>query len=464
MLKKILIYGIGIFFSKIIVFLLVPIYTRYFSPADYGYYDVLISNLIMLVSISFIEIWSGLIRFIFADDRPYRPVKVFLKLVPILLIFYGLGIMVLNQIMELKFPLLSVLYGLAYLLFAIFNSICRGLNLNFHYVLSGALSTVLSCGLGVWFVLGLHQGISGLLIAQIIGYLCAVIYVEITTKALRMSLRENVYAEDLKAMVLYSIPLMVNSFSFLFLGAYNKNIIFLRLGEVASGYYAFILKFTAILSILISIFSLAWQEVAFQNANSVDRGERYSYYINTFIQFVGLALPIYCLLLYCVAPVIGGKGYISATQYIPLAVFGAFIAEISGVLSVVIAVNKKTLPILLSTVIGAVVNVVLVTSTIKILGINASSIGLCSGFFCAAVYRYFSGKKTVGIRIDIKYVIFLLVQMSLTTICFYIGNILWLICLMVSFIVVWFFVNKPTITLMLHHAKKMVGGQQNIGG
>ena len=36
MAKKILIYGLGIFFSKIIVFLIIPIYTRSFSTTDYG--------------------------------------------------------------------------------------------------------------------------------------------------------------------------------------------------------------------------------------------------------------------------------------------------------------------------------------------------------------------------------------------------------------------------------------------
>ena len=37
MFKKIVIYGLGTFFSKILVFLLVPLYTHVFSPTEYGY-------------------------------------------------------------------------------------------------------------------------------------------------------------------------------------------------------------------------------------------------------------------------------------------------------------------------------------------------------------------------------------------------------------------------------------------
>ena len=48
MLKKVFIYGLGTFFSKVIVFLLVPIYTRALDPAEYGTYDVVYSTMQMM--------------------------------------------------------------------------------------------------------------------------------------------------------------------------------------------------------------------------------------------------------------------------------------------------------------------------------------------------------------------------------------------------------------------------------
>ena len=65
MIKKIIIYGFGTFFGKIVTFLLVPIYTRYLNPADYGKYDVVNSTIQMLVSICYLEIWTGALRFLF---------------------------------------------------------------------------------------------------------------------------------------------------------------------------------------------------------------------------------------------------------------------------------------------------------------------------------------------------------------------------------------------------------------
>ncbi len=448
MIKKILIYGLGIFFSKLIVFLLIPLYTRCFTPADYGYYDVLTGNLTMVVSISFIEIWSGILRFMFDDEsHKYSPIKTFLVILPALLVLYGLAFFALSYIMELKYVLLSVLYGLSYLLFTVFNIICRGLNHNIDYVVSGAISAALSSGLGVLFVVGLDYGIQSLLVAQIIGYMCAVIYVEIRTHAVFRAFKEHTSKAQIKQMVIYSLPLMINSFSFLFLGTYNKNIVINRLGETESGYYAFVLKFTSILSIAISVFSLAWQEVAFKNATSATRDDMYTYYMNVFIKFIGLVIPLYCAVLYFFAPIFGGSEFVVAVKYIPLAVMATFVSETSGVLGIVITVSKKGIHILISTVIGACVNILFSTFMIPIWGINAASIGLLMGFFCAAVYRFIIGHRLFKIKLKIIPILITCAEMAGVVLAYYFAPS-WVIGILLAAVAaVWIVFNLSEIKM-----------------
>lgn len=453
MIKKLIIYGLGIFFSKVIVFLLVPVYTRCFSTADYGYYDVLISNITMVVSITFVEVWSGIIRFIFDDERPYRPIKSFLVILPALLVLYAVGIVVLAQIMELKFVVLTVVYGLLYLLFTVYNSICRGLGKNVDYVISGVISTVLACGLGVLFVVVLKRGIASLLVAQIIGYACAVVYSEIRTRAVTRSFKEKISKQQIKEMILYCIPLMVNSFSFLFLGTFNKNVVLKQLGEDVSGYYAFVLKFTSILSVLISVFSLAWQEVAFQNANNKDRDKIFTYYLNEFVRFVGLLVPVYCLVLYYAAPIIGGAKYTDTVQYLPLAIFATFISEFSGVLSVVIAVSKHGLHILLSTIVGAAANIAISLCLTKIIGIDAASLGLFVGFLIAGIYRFIAGRRKYKISVKCGALLALAVEMFLTVLCFYFGKWWLILPAILMFLVLWGASNRHEFKTAFRKAK-----------
>lgn len=454
MAKKILIYGLGIFFSKIIVFLLIPIYTRCFSTTDYGYYDVLVTNLTMLVSIAFIEVWSGTLRFMFDYENPYKPIKAVIKIIPFLGIFYFIGILILSFIMDIKYPIVTVLFGLSYFLFTIYNSICRGLQKNVDYIISGVISATFSSVLSIICVVLLKKGIVYVLISQTLGYLLASLYVEIRTKALRYSLCEKAETVVSKEVVKYCFPLMINSFSFLFLGTYNKNYILKVLGESASGYYAFILKFSSILSIIISIFTLSWQEVAFQNSNSEDRAKKYTYYLNGFIKIVGLSIPLYCIFLYKACPIIGGKQYIESVQYIPLSILATFIAEFSGILSILIAVNKKTTPILISTVVGAIVNVILMQITVNCLGINAASLSLLIAYIFIGTIRYLCGKKHTGAIIKPRNFLIMCIEMLCVIITYNIQNdvilyILFCFCLIIAFVI-----NKDTIIIALNKIKK----------
>lgn len=461
MKKKIMIYGIGIFFSKIIVFLLVPLYTRAFSSADYGYYDVLISNMTMLVSISFLEIWSGIIRYMFDGKDKLKPIKNFVKLIPAFILIYAIGFIILSFIMDIRFPVLSVIYGLSYLMFTVMNCICRGLNKTVDFVVSGLISSVISCGLSLLCVVVFHKDIKYLLLTQILGFLIAAIYCEVRTGAIRKSLKEKTSTKDVKKMLIYCIPLMINSFSFLFLGTFNKNIIMQELGESSSGYYAFVLKFTSILSIAISIFSTAWQEVAFQNSEHSENGKIFSYYIGLFVKIIGLAIPIYCIVLFYAAPFIGGENYFEATQYIPLAVLATFVSELSGVLSTVIAVSKKTSSILISTILGAGVNVIIVLVTTEKFGINAASFALLIGFSVSSIYRFVASRLHYKIKINPFFLGIIILEMLLTIYAYYVGKFYIFAILILLFISAWLGFNyKFLVQLFRQMYQKIKGSRQ----
>ncbi|MDU3118284.1 MAG: hypothetical protein E7B18_00540 [Clostridium sp.] len=95
MLKKIIIYGLGTFSSKLLVFLVLPIYTRVIAPSDYGYFDVILTDTFLVSSIAFVEIWSGILRYFI--DNPTRENKLsilrsFYSCIWILAIFYIIGL------------------------------------------------------------------------------------------------------------------------------------------------------------------------------------------------------------------------------------------------------------------------------------------------------------------------------------------------------------------------------------
>lgn len=460
MKKRIFIYGIGTFFSKVLVFLMVPIYTRVFLTSDYGYYDVLVSNMQMIVSIAFIEIWSGIIRFMFEDQDKYGPIKTMLRMMPILIVFYSIGVFILSFIFEIKYPYLTIIYGITYLLFSVNNSICRGLEQNIKYVISGVISTFISCALSIIFAVVLHLGIQYLLVANSIGYFLSVVYVEFTTKAYRKAIHSNYKQGSIKEMSRYCFPLMMNSFSYLFLGTFNKNMIIRNLGEGFSGICAYVTKFSAVVAVLLSVYALAWQEQAFISADADDNEEQYSHYLNEFIKFMGLGIPVYVMACIIISPLFGGSNYYYSEKYIPLEILGSFMAAFSGVISTVIAVNKKTSFILLSTAIGAGVNVILSSVFISRYGINASQLSLCIGFLVITLLRYYFAKRDFDLNIYWRYFALMLVEIIVIfTMILLLGSKQVVNAVALIFmLLIWIFINKESIRNIFILIKKKVMG------
>lgn len=59
------IYFLGTVGTKLISFLLLPLYTAYIIPSQYGQYDVNINYALLFASICFLDIWTGIMKFMF---------------------------------------------------------------------------------------------------------------------------------------------------------------------------------------------------------------------------------------------------------------------------------------------------------------------------------------------------------------------------------------------------------------
>jgi len=67
------IYGLGGLLSRILAVLLLPLYTRYLSPRDYGAIETLVALTVVLMSVLRAGIASAFFRFYFdSEDEAYR--------------------------------------------------------------------------------------------------------------------------------------------------------------------------------------------------------------------------------------------------------------------------------------------------------------------------------------------------------------------------------------------------------
>ena len=67
--KSTVIYLFGSVATKLISFLLLPVHTQYIAPAELGYYDLATTYILLISSVLFLDIWSGIIRFMFNHQK-----------------------------------------------------------------------------------------------------------------------------------------------------------------------------------------------------------------------------------------------------------------------------------------------------------------------------------------------------------------------------------------------------------
>ena len=68
-LKSSSIYFLGQMLSKIIVVLLLPIYTKMITPSDYGYYDLVNTCINIISTLVYVEIWTRSFKIYFGLYR-----------------------------------------------------------------------------------------------------------------------------------------------------------------------------------------------------------------------------------------------------------------------------------------------------------------------------------------------------------------------------------------------------------
>lgn len=452
MLKKVFIYGLGTFFSKVIVFLLVPIYTRALDPAEYGTYDVVYSTMQMIVSICFFELWTGTLRFLFdySEKRQKdKVIKTTLTLcLPLTLLFVG-GAWAAQYWITISSLPTVILFGISYALFNVVNNICRGTGKNLLYVLSGIISSMGSCGLGVFLIVGLKRGANALLWASSVGYLAAVLFVECKEHIVYRALRQKMDWKLGRDIMAFSLPLLVNSVAFSFLTTYDKGLIANVLGTTESGYYATVSKFTTALSILGSIFQLAWQEQAFSISTNGERNKSYETCIAEHIRFMGLAMPICALALQMLFPILVGKEYQAAATLIPVAIWGTYLSAFSGIVGSLFSAEKKTGVVLVSTIVGAVFNVLIVTTMLQSVGTEAVNIALAIGFGSMCMIRMITIRRYVTVHYDVRAICLLLFCFIECTIAMRLDNQVILLAHLLLYLAIWIAVNHNLLKQLL---------------
>ncbi len=390
LLKNTMVYAAGNLGSRVLSFLLVPLFSFYLSKEDLGAYDLITTSIILLVPFVSIQVSDAVYRWLLdatGDSGRTTAISNGLTVLFVMFIPFSLLFLLANVLFTIPYAY----YSLALLLLSALSVMCqqilRGLGKNKLYSLSGILYTFLLVLLNVVFLWYTHLMVKGLLIASIIANIIMILTILLLGKFHRHLHPSAVSREAIKSMIAYSGPLIPNTISWWLINEVNRFIILYALGLEFNGVFAMANRFPSLILMVNSIFMLAWQDHAL-GTTATDKGKQDATRIfNTFMVLeLSLAIVLISVTRFMIQFLVDEKFY-SSWQYIPLLYLAVVFSSFASFLGVGYLNAKKTKGIFYTTIIGSVVNIIVTVGSIRYIGLYAPTLGMTAGFLAMWLVR-----------------------------------------------------------------------------
>lgn len=403
LLSDTIVFAIGGIGSKLILFFLVPLYTNYLSTEEYGVADLIFTVSQVIIPFVSIEIFSAVIRFALSKTEKKEDVLLcssvvwFLGSIVAVVAAPLLGLY--ESLAEWKWHL-SVYVILHILLYIELNYI-KAKDQNRLFAIISIVQTLTMALFNILFIVVIPLGVRGYVWANIIGNFIAVVGIFVFGKLFKDLKNAKFSALLLRRMLIYSAPLILNNISWWAIHSANKIIVEVAMGAAVLGIYTVATKIPSLINVMITIFQQSWGISSVKEMESSNDSTFYSNVFNVFA-FVSFAASIGLILI--IKPLMSvyvGDSFVEAWKYIPLLLAGATFSAISSYFVSLYSALKKSVNNMITTLIGAVVNVGLSLLLVYYIGVWGAVVGTFAAYFVMGISRMIDATRFVKMKIDI---------------------------------------------------------------
>ncbi|HIR34618.1 MAG TPA: oligosaccharide flippase family protein [Candidatus Faecimorpha stercoravium] len=242
-------------------------------------------------------------------------------------------------------------------------------------------------------------GLQGMLYGYAFGYLLSSIYALWSTKIWNYLDLKNVSWSEIKTLIKYSAPLIPNAISWWIVNASDRTIINFFLGAAANGVYAIANKVPSLCTTLFNVFNISWQENVSSAINDNDREE---YFEKIFANIIKVLVSI-CICIISVDFIlfhyIFDIKYLEGMKYVPILITACIFTVVSQFFGGIFIGLKEPKYNGGTTVISAIINVVVHLALVKFVGLYAAAISTLVAFAFLCIVRYCIIKKRFAIKI-----------------------------------------------------------------
>lgn len=382
------IFAIGNLGSKLVQFILIPLYSYTMSTSQFGKADLLTQLVFLLTPILSLELFDAVFRFALDEGENTRVLfsSSFYVITAIMVVVIGLSYGLGQYLPQYPIALTGLLLGLN-IYFALVSNFARARGYVKEYAVSGIINTLVMGSASVIFLVLLHGGIRGYLWAYIVGLFVATLYIFFSTKTQQELDRQYLSKGKLLELLKYSLPLIPNYLAWWLNSASDRVFILTMVGAGANGIYAMANKIPNLLNLVTQIFSQSWQISVVEEYRNQDSRQFLGNVLDAFIGsmfLVGILAVTWIKLIFKVAI---DPAYYPGWSLTPALVLAAIYAGIAIILETVFTAYKETVTVFLTTLYGAIVNVVVTVILIKGLGSYGAAIANVVSFALVVLCR-----------------------------------------------------------------------------
>lgn len=399
-----LLIGLGSIGSRFIMFFLLPLYTNVLTVEQYGVTELVLIGTNILYPVVSLTIEDSVLRF--GLDKKNVSGQVFKNAVLVMMCgtFVTLGliplIMKYNPVSEWATYLAIITILRMYrTVFSIYLKSVGNIKL---FAIDSIIYALLLAIMNVLFLLVFKWGLGGFFLANVSATLLSTVFIVVSGGLINIIIKSTINHVLLKSMIIFSTPMIINALSWWLNSSSNRIILEYYLSAEAVGLYAVAAKMPILINSVTGIFNQSWM---ISSILEYDSTQEKSFYEKSFAGYNFLLVFISSVIILIIKPFMQfyvGPGFTESWRYVPYLLLGTIFLSYSGFFGAIyMAVRKNTL-IMLTTMMGAVLNITLCIILIPRIGILGAALATMIAYISIGLYRMLNSRKYFTFNIDFK--------------------------------------------------------------
>ncbi len=407
--KHSMVYGVFDFLGKAGALILVPLYAKVLGPAEYGLLEIFTVTGALLLITSVVGFNSALTRYYVTESDEDERNKIFQTAFFSTLIAAGIIALLLSSFAPLISQLLfssgsyanywRLLFATVFsdaattILLALYRSQTRpGLYAGVNF-----FKLILTLILNVLFVGFLRQGVSGVLVGNLIGSVCGLALGLVFCARL---IRLRFSRKYLVLLARFGLPLLVSGFAFFVINSADRYFLKVYTGLADLGAYALGYKVGMLMSLAVNAFVVAWLPLMFKIAQDPQAKKTYATVLTYYLFVTGFLLVAVGSFSHEIVGLIGTPEYSEASKIVLFVLLsymfqGAYYIMTTGVL-----LKDQTKAISAVAGISAIINIVANFLLIPAYGIMGAAVATLISYAFLPIGIYFPSQRLYRVNFE----------------------------------------------------------------